>query len=481
MKSSAVRLSELRIQNFKNVKNGVLNFNNRRKNYRAGILGLYGQNGSGKTALIDALQLLKYALCGKTVPAEMAEFIHVDAEYAALSYTFHITMPSGRYEAFYEFCIRKEEDAGEQNFDADIVREPQSRLVIFDEVLSYSFAGAGDQKGTEETIRKGPLIDTRTEKVFVPVSKYECLIGKDKSRAMDLLVAKKMSANTARSFIFSRELLNAVRKQQKMKERDTEFMRHLALLERLTLYGNYELFVINTANTGMISMNALPLAFKYAGKDSGAVGQMMLPLEDPALIPKEAVEIVEKVIRDMNIVLEQMVPGLRIGLKELGIQTLNNGKIGSRIQLISCKNSREIPLKHESEGIKKMISILQLLIVIYNQESITVAIDELDSGIFEYLLGEILRIISEKGKGQLIFTSHNLRPLETLDRGFIAFTTTNPVKRYIRMTNIKDNHNLRDFYFRDIVLGEQSEEIYEPTNNAEIALAFREAGEISGS
>ena len=49
-------------------------------------------------------------------------------------------------------------------------------------------------------------------------------------------------------------------------------------------------------------------------------GQMMLPLEDSALIPKEAVEIVEKVIRDMNMVLEQMVPRLRIGLKELSIQ-----------------------------------------------------------------------------------------------------------------------------------------------------------------
>ena len=47
---------------------------------------------------------------------------------------------------------------------------------------------------------------------------------------------------------------------------------------------------------------------------------MMLPLEDSALISKEAVEIVEKVIRDMNIVLEQMVPRLRIGLKELSIQ-----------------------------------------------------------------------------------------------------------------------------------------------------------------
>ena len=127
---------------------------------------------------------------------------------------------------------------------------------------------------------------------------------------------------------------------------------------------------------------------------------------------------------------------------------------------------------------KKIVSILQLLIVVYNKPSITVAIDELDSGVFEYLLGELLRIISEKGKGQLIFTSHNLRPLETLDRGFIAFTTTNPENRYMRMTNVKENNNLRDFYYRDIVLGEQNEVVYEPTNNYEIALAFREAGEM---
>jgi hypothetical protein len=105
----------------------------------------------------------------------------------------------------------------------------------------------------------------------------------------------------------------------------------------------------------------------------------------------------------------------------------------------------------------------------------------MDGGIFEYLLGEILNIISEKGKGQLIFTSHNLRPLETIDKGFIAFTTTNPENRYIRMTNVKGNNNLRDFYYRDIVLGEQSEQVYNPTNNFEIALAFREAGESFGS
>ena len=146
-------------------------------------------------------------------------------------------------------------------------------------------------------------------------------------------------------------------------------------------------------------------------------------------------------------VLEQIIPGLTIHFKDLGTQVLENGEEGSRIQLMSHKNNREIPLNYESEGIKKIVSILQLLIVVYNQTSITVAIDELDSGVFEYLLGELLGIISERGKGQLIFTSHNLRPLETLDRGFIAFTTTNPHKRYVRMTNVKENSNLRDFYF----------------------------------
>ena len=127
------------------------------------------------------------------------------------------------------------------------------------------------------------------------------------------------------------------------------------------------------------------------------------------------------------------------------------------------------------------MSILQLLIVVYNHPSVTVAVDELDGGVFEYLLGELLNIISEKGKGQLIFTSHNLRPLETIDKGFIAFTTTNPKMRYIRMTNVKETNNLRDFYYRDIVLGEQNEQVYNPTNKYEIALAFREAGEVYGS
>lgn len=477
MKDSTVRIGSISIQNFKNIKSGQLDFVNFRKNYKASILGLYGQNGSGKTTLIDAFELLKCILCGKPIPCHIADYINIEADYATLLYTFDISTASARYKVFYECSLRKEETIEERNIEIYNIHEKQSKSVIFNEVLSYSFEGTTEEKNTK--LRKSPFIDTRTEKIFIPVSKYECLVGKNKEREMNLFVAKKIASHTSRSFIFSAELINAIRSQRERQQNNAEYLRHLTLLENLIYYGNYELFVIRTANNGIISMNTLPLAFKYQEENSEAVGQIMLPLDTPAVIPKESVEIVEKVIYDMNIVLNQIVPGLTIGLKNLGAQILENGKIGNKIQLMSRKNSREIALKYESEGIKKIISILQLFIVIYNQSSITVVIDELDTGIFEYLLGEILRVISEKGKGQLIFTSHNLRPLETLDRGFIAFTTTNPFKRYIRLNNVKENKNLRDFYFRDIVLGEQQEEIYKPTNNAEIAMAFREAGEIS--
>ena len=89
---------------------------------------------------------------------------------------------------------------------------------------------------------------------------------------------------------------------------------------------------------------------------------------------------------------------------------------------------------------------------------------------------EILRIISERGKGQLIFTSHNLRVLETIDRGFVAFTTTESKNRYTRMTNIKGNNNLRDVYYRKIMLGDENDKYYDSIPNFEVALALKMAG-----
>lgn len=471
MNNTIVRIKSIEIRNFKNVGYGHLDFEPSKKDCNASILGLYGQNGSGKTALIDALELLRLSLSGRPIPAHYADYINVDSEYARLKYGLKISnqQANSEYSAFYEVNLRREIDQNEHNTEQPLINESY-KAVLFNEVLSCSY------KRDDEKVRLSPIIDTRTsdDVVFLPAAKYQSIIGKNKDTATNLLVAKQLAYATSRSFIFSRELLNAIRKNC-----TEDWLR--SLVENLVFFGNFQLFVINTTNTGLISMNALPLAFNYAEKEKSAIGNILIKLNEPSLIPESALDIVRKVIKCMNVVLQQLVPGLTISIKEMGSQLYPNGTSGHRIQLMSDKNSREIPLQYESEGIKKLISVLQLLIAIYNKPSMTVAIDELDSGVFEYLLGEILRILAEKGNGQLVFTSHNLRPLETLDKCFIAFTTTNPQNRYIRMSNVKATNNLRDFYYRDIILGEQSEPVYEPTNNSEIAMAFREAGDPDAS
>lgn len=470
MENMSVRLEHLEIHNFKNVKYGHLSFENSRKYFDASVLGLYGQNGSGKTAIIDAINLLKLTLSGKSIPVTLADYINVDSDMATMRYTLKIAdcETDQNYRVIYEFQLRKEEDMSEHNAEDLNMSSGKFKAVIFDEVLSYTCVC---ETGKMKVL---PVIDTRNTAVFGPDAKLETLTNGNKDVITDLLVAKKMATAGSRSFCFSKEFLTIIRENCKEDY-------HLKIIESLVHYGNYELFVINTANSGLISLDALPLSFRYKYKNIAAIGNIALPLNGSSLVPENIYQIAKKVLVDMNVVLEKIIPGLTISIKNLGSQLLQDGAAGIRIQLVSQKNNKEIPLQYESEGIKKIISILHLLIVMYNQTSITVAIDELDSGVFEYLLGELLRIISEKGKGQLIFTSHNLRPLETLDRGFVAFTTTNPDNRYIRLANVKSNHNLRDFYYRDIVLGEQSEEVYKPTNNYEIAFAFREAGELSGS
>lgn len=330
--------------------------------------------------------------------------------------------------------------------------------------MSYGYTS------NEKKIRKGPLIDTSADGIFLPKSKYQELLGNSTEDVTEMLVTKRLVQEQSRTFIFSREMMRRFRENCQVKL-------YLDILEGLHRFGNRELFIIDTEHEGLINMNALPLAFKYKDDTSESFGSLLLPLNIPASIPEKAMEIVRKIIANMNIVLQELVPGLTIDIIDLGPVVEKDGSLGRMIQLMSLKNNKAIPFRYESEGIKKIVSILQLLIVVYNNPSITVAVDELDAGIFEYLLGELLHIISEKGKGQLIFTSHNLRPLETLDKGFVAFTTTNPENRYIRFTNVKGTNNLRDFYYRDIVLGEQNEQVYCPTNNYEIALAFREAGE----
>ena len=67
MEREVVRLMRLEIRNIKNVAYGKIDLSTGayRGNKKGSILGIYGQNGSGKTVVVDAMVLLKCLLSGK--------------------------------------------------------------------------------------------------------------------------------------------------------------------------------------------------------------------------------------------------------------------------------------------------------------------------------------------------------------------------------------------------------------------------------
>ena len=453
-----IRIDNIEINNFKNVKHGVIDLTSKKQT--ASVLALYGQNGSGKTALIESIEILKNAISGRKLPAYASALVNLDSDHSTFTFKFSITDNLDVTYLIYKFSIKRE------TFETIELTDKITYTAIFDEVVSISKYSNGKSVSPLK-----PLIDTTNGEPFGPQTKYRALIGKDLDT--DVIVAKKLAYKSGTSFIFSNELLSLIKNNA-----DEDIVKPLFALNA---YGIRNLFVLSIRDSALISFDALPLAFRIEGENQGASGKISIPINGNGIIPEVFYDLLIKIIKSMNVVLEQIIPGLNVGVKSLGEELLKDNTKGIRVQLTSIRGNKSIALKYESEGIKKIVAILQLLIVIYNNPSVTVAIDELDSGIFEYLLGEIMRIISEHGKGQLIFTSHNLRPLETIDKSFVAFTTVNPDNRYIRFTNVKTSNNLRDFYYRDIILGEQSEPVYEPTNNRKIAYAFLKAGDVDGA
>ena len=161
---------------------------------------------------------------------------------------------------------------------------------------------------------------------------------------------------------------------------------------------------------------------------------------------------------------------MQLGLEIIKKDFISKDEINIILELLSIRNGQKISINNESEGIKKIISILSALIAAYNDEKVCLIVDEFDAGVFEYLLGELLYVLSGGMKGQIIFTSHNLRIMEKLDKDSIVLTTVNHDNRYTKFKHIKPTNNLRDVYIRELILNKQKEKLYEKTNNGDIRL-----------
>lgn len=477
-KLPVIRITKAELDGFKSVEHGEIVFNCGKQFIPYGtspdILGIYGQNGSGKTSFIQALSILRKTMRGGPVDESYSDCISVNNNDSTLKFLFELQYDSGEIrQVEYKFSIKKEElskeeierkimetfaDRKEENSSFSTLREMlKYRISIFNEVVKLSQTKNGQKK-------KSQIIISTADKCqpFGPSKKLRELIGTKKETRIKLAVYKEELASQPKSFIFDEKVLKELVGCGLAPA-------YYETLMALRYFARYRLFVIDTRPTGMIGLNIfLPVHTKN--------GLLMKDLW-PEPISEKNYEKESKLFSNISTVLSQIVPGLSIKLKKLS-PTLNaKGESAFSTILVANRNGTEIPLRDESDGIRKIISILSLITAAYNDPSLTIAIDEIDAGIFEYLLGEILSSFEETGKGQMIFTSHNLRPLEVINKKYLVFTTTNPNNRYYRFKDIALTNNLRTKYYREIVLGEQDEELYNMTKRSKIEMAMEKAYE----
>lgn len=458
MDNSLVRICKIKISGFKNTGHGIVempsSLNRAFFSKKADVLGIYGQNGSGKTAVIEAMDFIQRLLMGRSLPDNTAAYIGKDCLHCSIEVTFAVVLGNVQLKTIYAATLSRLEDNGFFISSESLVShlwngekfEPKKTLLRFN----------GAEEGGH----------------FTPDFRYKALVHENEENKVNLSVAKKLSQKEHCSVIFGKEgrriFLSA------SIEVSADYRDIIRLLHR---YACVNLFVIPNTHSGSISLNLmLPFAFRLDMGKTIAKGDLPVRLDEPSIILEEHYHIMQRILVEMNTVLNKLIPGLSIDIYDFGEQLIKNGAAGHKIELISRRGDTIIPLKYESEGIIKIISILNVLMCIYNDPSMCLVIDELDSGIYEYLLGELLSVFEKGAKGQLLFTSHNLRALEMLNKKSIVFSTTNPDNRYIRLQHVMANNNLRDLYLRSITLGGQKEEVYAETDTVEIGRAFRRAG-----
>lgn len=465
---SLVRILETTLEKFKNVSYGNIRYFNRsnvEKNAEiigGDIIGIYGANGSGKTAVIESLDILQHILSGESVPYSEYEGMFSDNEDMHLGTVFFVENREEQFKVAYDLKLRKNEE--------------ERHIQIQSEQIRYWTRGT-TWKEKREFFFNNPFYDVdnvignEQAKIVSPNVKFASQI-----RYFGAL--QNLSVFCAQrncSLFFNQQFIKAVYPDNGNEEERKLFVVVKALFDFAQM--SFQVVKVNQLGDNY-AVRIIPVNVHTETENEILKGCIPLFVSGSGEFPEIIYLRLIKIIDAINIALKAIIPNLKLRLDKISEEINKDGNKVVQVKVSSVRDGKVFSTRYESAGIKRIISLLNYLISVYNDSSICLVVDELDAGIFEYLLGELIGELAEGAKGQLIFTSHNLRIMEKLDKKNIICSTVNPDNRYISLKGIEKTHNRRDFYIRTLILGGQNERIYDDTDLQDIGYAFSKAGNV---
>lgn len=278
MENRIIKLKSMELENFKNVKYGKIEFKEEKSKKNcdlagsiAHILGIYGQNGSGKTSVINGLYLLKMVASGRSLSPNFCNFISYDDNYAALTFEFRIIDEREVYKVFYKFYMRKTYRSGAFE-DYGFSEKKDITVEIFKEKLTYSKFEDNQWKKSITIVDYNMDDDDYT---FRPIKNYK-EVANSTEKKVGFGIAKGLSQENSTSFIFSPKTFTLLIKS--FSKTNVENARILAFLRNFIIFN---VFVIQNEELGDISSNrSMPLTFMLGSGKINMRGNIGLNLFD---------------------------------------------------------------------------------------------------------------------------------------------------------------------------------------------------------
>lgn len=460
-----VRIENVTLENFKNVTKGNVFFNEYTKITRkqlseddfSNILGIYGQNASGKTSVIAALTLVRQLICGGALNSFARFDIKKGEDKFRVTVDFLVKNNIRYCWVTYSFAVFSNETTmmiSEEKIEMSDYKKDESKFNNKTKPYVYS-----SKTGINSAFLNN-ISDTQTRTIIQYLSKNDSVLEYNENVSNG-----RGDKGVVFSTLFNEKVLALIENEKNL----TGFNE---LIHALKDFCAKKFLIVNTSMYSDISHGIVGINGFDLDENDEKIHRNFSALFGRQTMNELQFKAFEKMLINDDVILQALVPGLKIAPHKYRDVLDNNGEKAVEFEVMSIRNGKEIPLFYESRGIKQLLIFLGDLIEVFNEEGTFIAIDEIDSGIFEYLLGELIYTFDNFAQGQLLFTSHNFRVLEKIKANEIFFTVLNDNDKYVRPTNIRPSNNLRNVYYRLIAQGDKNNKYYQKTTSTDIAMSF---------
>lgn len=451
----------IKAKNFKSLKNIEFNLN-KTKTKTNNFIAIYGENGSGKTNLVELFKFLQQITISRTLDIKLnmlpKEFFELKEKMlndtpADMKPLWRLSLNLEEYrminekedtEIEYGFKINDKEGFYSIKFNTEIVEE---KLYYFvNKQKGYYFQLSKDNKNIVKNLNTSIFINEKYNKELEEnIEKYW---GKYSFLSLLTFESKDKNEEYVNSNISSK------------------------------IFDIIEKLISMTIHVNKWFLKFVP--------DNYMKKTVLADLKS-GIVSKDKIKEIKKYENVLNIFFTQAYADIK-SVKYMIEEKEEKIKYKLYFNKMIGGSLKSIPIELESEGTKKIIEEFDTLIGAIMGE--TVVIDEIDNGIHDLLMKNIILSIKDEITGQLIITTHNTLLLEILPKECIYVLSVdyngnkniNTIKEY--GMKIQKNHNARDLYFKGMFGGiptttyvdfEEIKYVLEDSNDEEVETYGEEA------